>query len=145
MVKQKMEIDGEVVEVDMGDFAVPENPAVCADLLYETRQMRLAMDKQVAMLKARETAMREFLINTLPKSESTGIAGKVARATIVTKEEPTVENWDDFWAWVVKNKAFDCVQRRISAPAIRARWENRKQVKGVGKMLRVSVSLTKVK
>lgn len=126
------------------EFVVPENLAVAVDLLYTTRQARLEIQKQVEALQARESQLREHLINTLPKSDATGISGKVARATIVAKEEPTVENWDDFWAWVSRNKAWDCVQRRISAPAIRARWEARKTVKGVGVVKVISVSLNKV-
>lgn len=145
MVTQKMVVDGEEIEVDLGDFNMPEELALVVDLLHSTRQMRLEMDRQVRQLKARETAMRERLINELPKSNATGIAGKLARATIVTKVEPTVEDWDAFWKWLVRNKAYDCVQRRISAPAIRARWENKKQVGGVGTINVVTVSLNKVK
>lgn len=125
-------------------FEVPENLAVAVDLLYTTRQARLEIQKQVEALQARETQLREHLINTLPKSDATGIAGKVARATIVTKTEPTVEDWDEFYKWLSRNKAWDCIQRRISAPAIRARWEAHKRVAGVGTINVVSVSLNKV-
>lgn len=129
---------------ELKDFEVPENLATAVDLLYTTRQARLEIQKQVDALQARESALREHLINTLPKSDATGIAGRVARATIVVKTEPTVENWDEFWAWVSKTKSYDCVQRRISAPAIRDRWENKKVVKGVGTVQVVTVSLNKV-
>ena len=125
-------------------FVPPTNLAVCVDLLYTTRQQRLDIQEQVDALKAKETALREHLINTLPKSDATGIAGKLARATIVTKVEPQVEDWDEFFTWVSKTKAWDCLQRRISAPAIRARWEAKKVVKGMGSVNVVSVSLNKV-
>lgn len=125
-------------------FEVPENLAVAVDLLYTTRQARLELQKQVDAFAARESQLREHLINTLPKSDATGIAGKVARATIVTKTEPTVEDWDEFYKWLSRNKAWDCIQRRISAPAIRARWEAHKKVAGVGTIQVISVSLNKV-
>lgn len=125
-------------------FVPPENLAVCVDLLYTTQKQRLEIQKQVDALKATETALREHLINTLPKSDATGIAGKLARATIVSKTEPVVENWDDFFAWVAKTKAWDCLQKRISNPAIRARWENKKVVKGVSTINIKTVSLNKV-
>jgi len=134
-----------VPKCDTSDkFEVPENLAVAVDLLYTTRQTRLEIQKQVEALQARETQLREHLINTLPKSDATGIAGKVARATIVTKTEPTVEDWDEFYKWLSRNRAWDCIQRRISAPAIRARWEAHKKVAGVGTIQVVSVSLNKV-
>lgn len=130
--------------MESSEFKVPENLAVCVDLLYTTRQQRLETQKQVDAMQSKETALREHLINTLPKSDATGISGKLARATVVTKIEPQVEDWDEFFAWVSKTKAWDCLQRRISAPAIRARWEAKKLVKGMGSVNVVSISMNKV-
>lgn len=126
-------------------FELPKTLALCADLLYTTRQARLALDKQVEELKSRETMLREHLIEQLPVSDASGVAGKVARATVVTKDEPMVENWDDFWEYVRKNKAFFLVQKRISGTAIKEMWANKKTVKGVGHMIVKTISLNKVK
>jgi uncharacterized lipoprotein YmbA len=127
------------------EFKVPESLATCADLLYTTREARLLIEKQAEALKSRETQLREHLIANLPKSEATGVAGQVARATIVTKIEPAVEDWDAFYKYVARTKSWDMLQRRISAPAIRARWEAKKVVGGVGTVTVTSVSLNKVK
>lgn len=127
------------------EFKLPDNLAKCADLLYTTRQARLDLDKKVEELKKRETMLREHLIENLPASEATGVAGKVARATVVTKEEPQVEDWDSFYAYVHKNKFYHLLQRRLSNPAVKELWEAHKVVKGVGKIIVKTISLNKVK
>lgn len=136
---------GAVVPTEAKAFKLPEDLALCADLLYTTRQARLALDKQVDELKSRETALREYLIENLPVSNATGIAGKVARATVVTKDEPQVEDWDKFYAYVHKKKAYYLLQRRISGTAIKEVWENNKVVDGVAHITVKSISLNKVK
>jgi len=130
---------------EVTEFQVPEKLATCADLLYTTREQRLAIEKQAEALKAVETKLREHLIANLPNDDSTGVAGKLARVQIVKKVEPQVEDWDAFYKWVAKRKAWDCLQRRLNPAAVKARWEDKKVVDGVGAFTVVSVSLTKVK
>lgn len=130
---------------EAAEFVLPKTLAGCADLLYTTRQARLEMDKQVEAMKARETELRQHLIDNLPVSEATGVAGKVARATIVTKDEPDVQDWDATWEYIRKTKSYDLIQKRISPAAVKERWENNKVVPGIGHRTVKSVSLNKVK
>jgi len=129
----------------MAEFTLPSTLSGCADLLYTTRQMRLGIEKQAEELKARETELREHLIANLPADGATGIAGKIAQALIVKKEEPQVDDWEAYWKWIAKNKAWDCVQRRINPAAVKARWAEKKKVAGVSSYINVTLSLTKVK
>jgi hypothetical protein len=126
------------------EFQVPESLAACADLLYTTREMRLDIEKQVDALKQRETQLREHLINTLPKGEASGIAGRIARVAIVVKEEPQVQDWDAFYGYIKEHDAFDLLQKRMSAPAVKARWQEDETVAGVGVFNNVTISLRKV-
>lgn len=135
----------EVPSPKIKGFLMPKSLALCADLLYETRQLRLDMDKQVAEMKSKETMLRQHLIDNLPVSDATGVAGKVARATIVTKEEPVAKNWDETFEYVRKKKAFFLLQKRLNTTAIKEVWANGKQIPGVGKIIVKSVSLNKVK
>jgi hypothetical protein len=126
------------------DFKLPKQLAEVADLLYETRQERLALQKQVEELQARETLMKDHLIAKLDKNDATGIAGHTACVRIVTKVEPQVEDWDKLYKYISRTKSWDLMQRRISAPAVRERWEAGKELPGVGEFINVTVSLTKV-
>lgn len=128
-----------------GAFKVPKTVGACADLLMELRTKKAAAKKVVDEIEEQERQVKNYLIENLPKSSSTGAIGKLAKAQIVTKQEPQVENWDLFYAHIAKTKSWDLLQRRVATGAIKERWENKKQVPGVIVFPIVSVSVTKVK
>jgi hypothetical protein len=125
-------------------FVLPKSTAACADLLYLTRIDRLALAKVVEELEKRETALKEHLISTLPVSQATGVAGKVARVTIVPKEIPQANDWGKLYAYIKKQDAFDLLQRRLSNGAVEERWENGIEIPGVEKFNTKTVSINKV-
>lgn len=125
-------------------FKLPKNLAECADALYVTRGVRLELAKQVEELEKREKQLREKLINELPKSKSTGIAGKLARASVYSEPVPTVKDWDKLWSYIQKTGHFDLLHKRLAADAVKSRWENKETVPGVERFNVVKVSLEKV-
>jgi hypothetical protein len=114
-------------------------------LYFETRNARLAAQKVADEIEEDEKLLREYIIQNLPKSQATGVAGKLARVSVVSKDVHAVEDWDKLFEYVRKNKAYDLLQRRIASTAVTARWENNKEVPGVGHFTAVTVSLSKVK
>ena len=122
---------------------LPKTMGACADLLYETREKRLAAQKIVDDLAKQEAAVREHIINNLPKTD-TGASGKRARVSVVTKQVPQVKDWDKFYAHVKKTGQFELMQRRLADTAIRERWDNGKQIPGVEAFGVVSVSMNKI-
>lgn len=122
---------------------LPETLGGCADLLYATRQKRLAMQKELDAVADLERELREHIINTMPKSD-TGAAGRVARVSVVTKEVPTVGNWEKFYEHIYQTRSFDLLQRRVSDAAVKERWENNEQIPGVEVFNSVNVSLNKL-
>jgi hypothetical protein len=125
-------------------FKPPKQLAVCGDLLYTTRQERLALEKLVEELKTKENILREHLIANLPKSEASGIAGKIARVKIDTKDVPHVKDWETLQKYVKRTGSFELLQRRISDTAVKERWEAGKEVPGVERFTATVVSCTKV-
>lgn len=126
-----------------GALKLPKSMGACADLLFKTRETRLALQKQVEALAADEATVREHIINTLPK-DSTGAAGHLCRVSVVTKQIPQVKSWEDFYAYIKKTSQFDLMQRRISDAAIKERWDNGKTVPGVESFGAVSLSINKL-
>lgn len=127
---------------------IPKSVAAAADMYWEMNQKRLAMQREVDAIEADEKALKEHLINAIPKSQATGVAGKFARVTVVTKDVPTVTDWDAFYGHVAKNKAkggFALLGRRLSDTAIREIWDSGKQVPGVGHFTAVTLSVSRVK
>lgn len=125
-------------------FKLPKTLAACADRLYEVKEERKAAQRIADQFKLEEAALTDHLINNLPKGEASSVGGKVARATIVTKQEPTVNNWDLLYAHIKKTGSFELLGRSLSAAAIKERWEAKKAVPGVGVFTVVKVSLNKL-
>ena len=123
---------------------LPVSLGACADAAYRIREERLALQQQVSELQARETALRERIIELLPKSEATGVSGKIARANITRKSVPTVADWDALCEHVRKTGEFDLLQRRVSGAAASARWDDDIDIPGVERYVVVDVSLTKL-
>lgn len=127
-----------------GEFSPPNTLAACADLLYATRERRLKLSKQVDELEAQEGKLKNHLIMELPKVSATGVSGKVARVSLESKEVVKAEHWDEVYAYILKNNAFELLQRRLNEVAIKEHWEAGKPVPGVTKFPVTVVSLGKI-
>jgi hypothetical protein len=125
-------------------FKVPAKLGACADLLYTTQQKRYEVQKLVDELKAQETQLKDKIINELPKSEASGVTGKLARVTVVCKEQPRIDDQDKLFAFVKKTNRFDLLQKRLSDAAIRDMWDEGKEIPGVSKFNTVGVSINKI-
>lgn len=123
--------------------AWPKSMGACADKLYDLREQRLAAKRVMEALEEKEKALKEHIINNLPKSD-TGAAGKHHRVQVITKEVPRVEDWEKFYGYVKRFGAFDLLQRRLNETAYADRVADKKKVPGIGAFKAVSVSLTKV-
>lgn len=127
------------------DYKLPAKiTGALADRLAATRDKRLALQKDVDKLQAEETAIKEHIINLLPKSETSGVAGKFYRVTVVNKSRPQIEDWEKFQPWLTKNKAWDCISHALAPAGIKERWDAGKEVPGVVEFQYPSVSINKV-
>jgi hypothetical protein len=142
-------MDGALMpEVKYEDLQVgaplPKSVGLCADLYHDVRELRLAMQKHVEAVQARENEIREHIINNLSKSDDTGAAGKRYRAQIVVKAKPSLKDWDAFTQYVVKSGRFDLLHKRVADKPIKELWEDGVAVPGVEQFKAVEVSITKI-
>lgn len=122
----------------------PKELGACADLLYKLKAERLAMAKVLEAKEKEEKALKEHIIATLPKSKASGVAGKVARVTVTTKEIPQVEDWPKFYAYVKRHNRFDLMQRRVAEKAVNDMLEEGEKVPGIKVFKTPVVGLNKV-
>lgn len=101
------------------------------DTYQELRAKRLDLEKQAQDVKELETAAKDAITAGLQKSGATAIGGSTHTAQLVSKDVPVLNDWETFMHWCAQHDAFDCVQRRISAPAIRLRMEDGIMVDGI--------------
>lgn len=135
----------ETVKKKPGKFKLPKTMAECADLAYTLREERYAIQRQAKEVAEKEALLREHIIQNLPKSQASGVSGKVANAKVETDTVPMFTDKAKFLAYVKKTGDFDLMTTGMNASAVKARWENKKKVPGIGETQIVKLSLTKVK
>lgn len=123
---------------------IPKAIGAVADLLYKTRQQRLALQKEVERLAGEEAELNDHVIKTLPKSQARGVAGKLARVTVNAKDVPTVKDWDAYFEYVRKKNRFDLIQRRFNKKAVEEMLDEGEKVPGVEMFKAVTVSVNKL-
>lgn len=124
-------------------YKFPKTPGKIADLRYELNKEVSAAQKVADALKAKRTALDEYIINTLPKSNASGVSGKVGKIKVVSKVIPTVKDYTKFYGFIQKTKRFDLLQRRPNTGPIQELWDEGKKVPGVDKFTKISVSCGK--
>lgn len=123
---------------------MPKTLGACADELFLTREKRYELQRQVAELEAHEKALKAHIIDTLPKSEASGVAGKVARVTVVEKTRPQAEDWELVHQYVKKKGAWELLQKRLNTAAVEERLENGEVIPGIVLFHDKTVSINKV-
>jgi hypothetical protein len=105
-----------------GEFVLPEDQGLCVDLLYRVRERRLEIEREAERVGKLETMLKEHFIETL-SANSTGLAGRVALVKVEPKPVPQVADYELFYEFVRKNKAFELLQRRLNEAACKERMD----------------------
>lgn len=123
------------------EIKLPKTPAAVTDLFYKTQQERYALQRQAKALEEVETACREFLINNLPKSEASGISGKVARSWVENKDIVQVQDWPALYGYIAaaakRNPGvWGLLQKRISSEMAAELFADKVEGKKLAKALK---------
>lgn len=123
------------------EIKLPKTPAAVTDLFYRTQQERYALQRQAAALEAVEKACREFLIDNLPKSEASGISGKMARSWVENKDIVQVQDWPALYGYIAaaakRNPGvWGLLQKRISSEMAAELFADKVEGKKLAKALK---------
>lgn len=130
---------------DDQEYVIELTPAARADLLFtltatEWKELKKAFDAMDTFLgKLEAWFVQEF------RDSQTGVTGKVGRVEVKSKEIASVEDWEKFYANIKKKGEFDLLNKAVNQKAVKERWEQGKEVPGVGKFVKKVISLTAVK
>lgn len=119
------------------------NIGMMIDGLYDLRAQRLAIEKQVADLKARETATKEEILGLLKEQDLNGAKGAVATAAITHKTVPVVTDWEQVYAFIRDQDMFALLQKRLTVTLWAALAEDGMAVPGTEPQVVTDLSLTK--
>jgi len=122
----------------------PATIGECADALYALKEQKAFMAAQLKSVTDAEAALKEHIINTLPKSNASGVAGRLARVRVGTKDVPSVTDWAKLQAYVRRTGEFELLGRSIAAAAVEERWTAGKKIPGVEPFKAVKVYINKL-
>lgn len=123
---------------------MPKSLGACADEYHEVRELRLAMQKEVDAVAARERELMHHLLENLSASSDTGVAGQRYRAQIRTSEAYTVVDYDDLYDYIAENDRFDLLAKKISTTAVKEMYGKGVRVPGTQPIQVKKVSVTKI-
>lgn len=114
-----------------------------ADQYQEARDARLELQRQTDKLKEVEDELKASLLAVLQEQGVGGVAGKKYRVTLVCKPIAVVEDWSKVYDYIKANDAFDIIQPRLSAPAVRER-QAEGPIPGIGSIDQFTLGLNKL-
>lgn len=127
--KEDRKIDVAALKLDK--LKMPKTPAEVADLWWQIRQFRLDEEKRISAYKSKESELRQWLIDNVPKSQATGVGGAFVEVRVVQKETLQIDNEEAFLKYAHRKGNEDLVVERPNMKAVQDRIENGKTVPGI--------------
>ena len=101
------------------------------DALWEKREAKRAAEAKVTAIQSELDELEAEVIERLDAEGLDKANGKNAAVSTSTNIIAQVEDWEVFWAYIIKNKYTQMLQKRVSDPAYRELLEMGKNVPGV--------------
>jgi len=113
------------------------------DEIYTLDQKIKAKEAVVANLKRKRAKLETKLLKGFAKEDIDGCKGARGTARIRRAEFPSIKDRRKFDQYVLKNKALDLFQNRVSASAWKSRLDEGEKVPGISVFERIGVTVTK--
>ena len=128
---------------DAPKFKVPKTEAEVADRWFTIMNARLDLNRQAKKLEEEEKFLKGWIIDNLPRSRATGIAGKLVQVTITDKIRYETTDWDATYEWIGKNRSkggFNILNRALNATSLTEYFAAGKKIPGVEQVSYKSLS-----
>lgn len=99
--------------------------------ILSTRKRRLSLQREADLLEQEEKTLTGQLVQMM--NEAGAIVRKEGEdeVTLVTSMEPLANEWPKILDYIVTNDALDLLQKRLTASAVKARWDNGETIPGI--------------
>lgn len=101
------------------------------DQIWAVREEKRRLESQVKEVAAKIEELESALMERLETEGLEKASGTKASVSVGTSVVADVQDWDSFWAYIIKNKYTHLLQRRVSEPAYRELLDAGKKVPGV--------------
>lgn len=109
----------------------PPSLGATTDKMWQLREDKRALDAKLKVVEGQIKELETTLFDLLDAQDTRKAEGKKASVSIGEAVVANVENWDALWPYIVKNKFFHLIQKRVSDPGMRELWALKKVVPGV--------------
>ena len=106
---------------DPNRLIMPETTGGIVDRLYDIKLRKTRANKIIALIEEEEKRLQNALIDVLDKDDTTGVSGKLGRATITMKKVPYAKDWNAVHKYIIQTGEFDLLQKRLSTTAVEER------------------------
>ena len=128
----------------MAKLRLPKTLGATSDALYRLKEKIAALKRDIVELDKDRIELKKHAFQLLRDSRTIGAKGKEGQISIKEEDVPTIEDWSAFTKYVARTKNFDLLQHRLSSAAVKERWNDKKDVPGVGMFKKTDLSITKV-
>ncbi len=99
---------------------------------FAVKTKRLAADKVAKELKTTESSLEATIIEQMLRQQISSIGGKAVIYGLPTPtQEPTVNDWQAFWAFIKQTDDISLFEKRPGRAAIKERWAAGETIPGV--------------
>jgi len=114
------------------------------DKLYKLVEEKRLQSKKLKGVEERIRELESEIRTMLKKDKLEGAVGTTAQVKTGVKHIPIVDDWKKVQAFIIRNKAFSILQKRLSSTAIEEMVEHRrKPIPGIGYLAVDTMSITK--
>lgn len=124
---------------------IPKHLGTVVDQLKRTTEIRLEMEAEAREVKARETELKEHLLENIDTKKSRGVSGLKYQAKVKTSTKFSVKDWDDVYDYVYDNDRFDLLGKSVSQTAVKELFDDGIRLPGTEKINVKTLSITKAK
>jgi hypothetical protein len=124
--------------------ARPATVGALIDQLWATREVKRDIESQLKEVETRITELNTELMERMEQEGLDKASGTKATISVSTNTVAAVEDWDEFWKYILKNKYTHLLQRRVSDPAYRELLEAGKKVPGVQPFVKRSLNVRSI-
>jgi len=125
-------------------LVLPKTLGGTSDALYKIKEELSALNRKIKDLEEQRGELIKHAHKQLNKAHITSVKGRYGQISKTERDIPIIEDWDAFTKYVARTKSFDMLQHRVGEAAIKARWEEGKEIPGIGVFTNVGLSITKV-
>lgn len=101
------------------------------DQLHDIREQKRKLEEQVKLLTEQMDAVETELIDDMKQAGIVRSTGAKATVSITDSVRPSVEDWDDFYAYIHRNKFYHLLERRPSVAGCRELFDTKGRIPGV--------------